>query len=70
MRVIDEGNVVANENLVLDRHTLADKSVTGDLAAPANERVFLNFHEGSDFGLVANDAAVQIDKLGKPDIGA
>src|SRR5262245_54640114 len=62
-RVVDEHDAMADENLVLDRDTLADEGVTRDLAPPADGGVLLHFHERTDFRVVADLTAVEIDEL-------
>ena len=63
--VVDEHHAVADEDVVLDGHAFADERVAGNLALTAHRSVLLNFHERSDFGVVADFAAVQIDEFGK-----
>ena len=58
--VVDERHIVADEHLVLDRHSFANEGVAGDLAAVANPGALLNFHKGPDLHFVANFAAVEI----------
>src|SRR5262245_62098596 len=60
--VVDEGHAVADEDLVLDRHALADEGVARNLASPAHPRIFLDFDERPDLGFVADLAAVQVDE--------
>jgi hypothetical protein len=54
---------VADEYLVLDRHTLADKSMAGDLAPFADACILLNLDERADLALIANLTAIQIDEF-------
>jgi hypothetical protein len=54
---------VTDEHVVLDRNPFANKRVAGDLAVPTNFGVLLNFHKRADFGVIADFAAVQIDKF-------
>ena len=56
--IVDEHDTVADEDLVLDGHPLADEGVALDLAVSADGGVFLDFDEGTDFGAIANRAAV------------
>ncbi len=58
---------MADKNIVLDGHAFADECMAGDLAAPADLGVFLNFDKGSDLRFVADFASVQVDELGEPD---
>src|SRR5690348_15354130 len=37
--------------------------MTGDFAATSHARVFLNFHEGANLGLVADFAAIEVDEF-------
>src|SRR5262249_60327050 len=66
--VVDEGDAVADEDVILDRHALADEGVARDLAAPSDRRVLLDFDERADLGLVADLAPIQVDELREPDI--
>src|SRR5262245_14771220 len=54
---------MTDENLILDRHPLADEGMTGNLAAAADDGVLLNFNEGADLGVVADFASVQVDAV-------
>lgn len=58
--IIDESNSVPDENLILNRHTFAYKSVTGDLTTRTNPGTFLNLNKGSNLGIISNDAPVKI----------
>ncbi len=66
--IVDEGDAVADEDVVLDRHTFADERVTRDLAAPPDGRVFLDLDERPDRRLIADLAAVEIDELRELDV--
>ena len=68
VEVVDEHDAVTDEDLVLDGHPLADEGVTLDLAVPADDGVFLDFDEGTDFGAVANRAAVKVDEFVELDV--
>ena len=50
---------MADEDVVLYGHALADKGVRGDLAILADEGVLLDLDERPDLGAVANGAAVE-----------
>jgi hypothetical protein len=73
--IIDEHHTVADEDLVLDRHSLTDERMALNLAPRANLGVRLNFNKGPNPGFVADFAAVEVDErvehdiLGQPDIG-
>ena len=43
---------------VFDGHAFADEGVAGNLAAPANLGVFLDFDESANLGVIANGATV------------
>ena len=58
IRVVDEGDAVADEDMVLDGDAFTDEGMTGDLAPGADARVLLNLDEGPDLRLVADLAAV------------
>jgi hypothetical protein len=59
---------MTDEHMVLDRDTLANECMTGDLASAPDEGAFLDFDKGSDLCLVADLASVQVDELGKLDV--
>jgi hypothetical protein len=42
--------------------------VAGNLAAPADSGVLLDFNEGADLGLVTYFTSVQVDELGELDV--
>src|SRR5438876_9104588 len=60
--VVDEGDAVADEDVVLDGHAFANERVAGDLAVLADVRVLLNFDKGTDLGVVAYFAAIEVDE--------
>src|SRR5262245_5234494 len=68
VEVVDEHDAVADEYLVLDRHALADERVARDLAPGADRGVLLNLHERPDPRVVADPAAVQVDKAVDGDV--
>ena len=59
---------MADEDLILDRDALTDEGVTRDLASPSDARILLNLDEGTNFCLVSNLAAVQVDELPERDV--
>ena len=73
--VVDESNIMSHKHFVLDDHAFTDKGVTGDLAALADPRVFLDLNEGPDFRIVADVASVEVgepedtDVLAEFDVG-
>src|SRR5215472_5531527 len=40
----------------------------GDFASPPNGSVFLNLDEGSDFGIVADGAPIEVDQIWMEDL--
>src|SRR3989441_2689849 len=66
--VVDEGDAVADENVVLNRHAFADEGVARNLTPPAGLRILLDLDERPDLRLVADLAAVQVDELRKFDV--
>ena len=58
INVIGKHDPVAYEYFILNIHAFANESVRGNLAARAYADVFLDFHKGAYFALVANAAAV------------
>ncbi len=64
IQVVGKHHAVANENVILDSNSLADKAVRGYFAAAANRRILLDFHKRADLGLISDGASVKIDQLG------
>ena len=58
VEIVDEGDVVPHENIVLQNHPFANEGVAGDFAAMADARAFLNLNKGSNLYVIANLAAV------------
>ena len=58
VKVVDEHDAVADEDLVLYGHAFADEGVALDLAVPADGGVFLYLDKGADLGAVADGATV------------
>ena len=58
--VVDEGDVVTDENIVLDLHTFANESVAGDLYVSPYRGILLNLDERPDLAVVADRTAVQV----------
>ena len=61
--IIGEGDIVADEDVVLYRHPFADERVAGNLAILADIGVFLNLDERTDFGIVAYGASIEVNKI-------
>ena len=66
--VVDKYHAVADEDFIFNGDTLADKGVTGYLAVFADGRAFLDFNEGTDFGVIADTTAVEVDKVVNLDV--
>ena len=62
IRVVDERHAMADEDVIFDRDALTDERVARNLAAAADPGVLLDFDERADLRLVADLAAVEIDK--------
>ena len=62
VHIVDKGDVMADEDVVLDGHALADEGVRGDLAVLADKGVLLDLDERPDLGAVADRAAVEVDE--------
>ena len=60
MRVVYKHDAVAHEDIVLDRHPFADKSVALDAAPLAYQGARLDFYKGADHRIIADRAAVEI----------
>ena len=59
----------ADEDLVLDRHALADERVGGDIAADADMAVFLDLDDGADLRSVTDRTPVQTHQIGVAEDG-
>jgi hypothetical protein len=59
---------MANEDLVLECDTFAEKGVARDFAAVAYFHALLDFDEGADFGAVANLTAVEVYERENTDV--
>src|SRR5438309_4489262 len=68
IRVVDEGDAMADEDVILDRHAFTDEGVARNLAPPADLRILLDLDERSDLRFVADLAAVQVDELRELDV--
>src|SRR5271163_1452940 len=65
VEIVNEHHTVSDEDVVFDVHAFTNKRVARNLAAFAYGRVLLYLDESSDFGFVANLAAIEVDELGK-----
>ena len=65
--IVDEGDIMADKNFVLDRDAFADERVAGNFAALADPNPFLNLDKRADFRVVADFAAVQVGEGENPD---
>ena len=61
--VVYETDAVADENVVADRHALANEAMRRDLAAAPDNGAALNFDEGADLGVVADATVVEIHEI-------
>ena len=62
IKIIGEGNVVADEDFIFERHTFTNKSVTRNFAPIPDFDAFLNLDKCADFYVVSNFTTIQIDK--------
>jgi hypothetical protein len=53
---------MANEYLIFNYYTLADERVGGNLAASADDSVFLYLDECTDSGVISDGTAVEVDE--------
>jgi hypothetical protein len=58
------------KDLVFQSHPFTNKGMTGDFAAVPNLDPFLNLYKRSNLHVVPDLAAIQVDKVMKPDIFA
>src|SRR5258708_6483738 len=65
MRVVDEGHAVAYENIILNGHSFADKSMAADFAMFADLGVLLDLHKRAYLRLIADLATIEIDEFGE-----
>ena len=68
--VVDEHHAVTDKDVVFDCHAFADERMTGDFAARAYARVFLNLDKGPQLGFVTDAAAIEVDEVRDADIAA
>ena len=61
--VVDESDIVADENFILQSYAFANEGVAGNLAAVADFDSFLNLHKGANLHVIANFATVKIDEI-------
>lgn len=59
---------MSNEYIIFYGYTFTDKRVRRNLAPPADERVLLNFDECSNFGFIADRAAIKVDQVWLEDL--
>jgi len=70
IKIVGEGDIVADKYIVFYYDTFADEGVAGDLAVFADGRLLLDLDEGAYFGVVSDTAAVQVDMAVDLDIVA
>src|SRR5215207_1919424 len=70
MLVVHERDAVANEDVVLDSHPVADECVALDLAVRPDLSAALNLDKGADAGVSTDPAAVQIGERMDDDVVA
>ena len=68
MEVIGESNIVADEDLIFQSHTFANKSMTRNFATIPDFDALLDFDERADFYVVSNFATIQVDKPMEPNV--
>ena len=68
--IINENHTVPDKHVILYGDSFANEGVTRNLAFLPNLRILLDFHEGTDFGLIPDFTAVQIDEFGKLNVGS
>src|ERR1700733_3293910 len=66
--IVDKGNSVADENVVLNDYAFTNKCVAGDFAALADASILLDLHECANLGFIADFAPIQVDELGELDV--
>src|SRR5581483_3012257 len=68
--VVDECDIVADEDFVLDRHAFTDEGVAGDLATVADLDTLLNFNECPDLDVVPELTTVKVGEIEDADVFA
>src|SRR5712664_2352963 len=58
IKVVDEGDIVPDKDLLLQSYSFADKRVTGNFAPTANPNSLLDFDKGADFHIITDLAAI------------
>ena len=66
-QAVGEHDAVADEDLVLERHSLADEGMGGDLAAGADGGALLDLDEGTDAAARPDLAPVEVHEVGMGD---
>jgi hypothetical protein len=61
--IIDEGNVMPDENIILNDNTATDKGVALDTNPFANHNISLNFDKRANTAIVPDFATVKVDEL-------
>jgi hypothetical protein len=61
--IVNERDPMSNEDVVFDRHALANKCVARNLAAVTDLRILLDLYESADLRLIADFTAIKIDEL-------
>ena len=61
---------MSDENIVFDGDTFANEGMRRNLTPTSNDGVLLNLDKGSDFGIVAYRATVQVDQFRLEDLYA
>jgi hypothetical protein len=54
---------VPDENAIFNGYSFTDECMAGYLAVLADGRVFLYLDKGANLCIIANDAAVEVDKI-------
>lgn len=68
MEVVGESNIVADEDLIFQSYTFANKSMTRNFATVPDFDALLDFDKGADFYVVPNFTTIQVDKPMEPNV--
>jgi hypothetical protein len=63
IKVVDEGDIVTDKNVMFDGDTFADEGVAGNFTVFTDLCAFLNFNEGAYLRIIADFTAVEVDEV-------
>ena len=58
------------KDFIFNGYAFTDEGMTGYFTLATDEGIFLDFYKGSDFGMITNCAAVEVDKVVEDNVSA